>query len=477
MAYFAPPNKNEISATPSPTNAAHNAGLGKLHDSYIGLHGATGKPAEAYAAMKFFDSKTLLNLKPTFSVNTNALTITVQDKDGNALGVNNPGFVAQRHATLGDGGFNLRKLEANISLVVSAGSTLGHVANVLTPVFIYLIDNAGAQEVAVTNTYQGEVAIVSTTAEGGVGAADSATAIYSTTARANVPARLISVAWFKQAVAGNWVNLPTRLHVAPFMLSVPNDKELLRSVVRGLETAPNAVDAANDVDINPGSVLDSKGLEVMVLSSVLTKQIDTAWAVGNNQGGMLTGAVANDTWYGLWLIGRSDTGVVDAGWDPSFTTPTLPANYDRSRLIAVTRRKTAANWDWTQDGDWFKWVTAVTVLSSGTATVNTGVTLTPAVPPIAKSFEAAASINFTGPDNVSQSNSCVIGIKGGVDYGTICSGGMKEWGSTSEMMVKGGSVVVPNTGTCNYRNAQSSTSTRSSSIDVLGFSIDRQEAP
>src|SRR5574341_26027 len=203
MPYAAAPNKNEISATPSQNNAVANAGFGKLWDYLTSLFGTTGKPDAAFAAMKLLDPKTLFNLKPTFSVAANVLTITLKDKDAVDLGVNNPGFVAQRHATLGDGGFNLRKLEANISLVISAGSTLGHVANFLLPIYIYLIDNAGVQELAASRSFFGESGIVTTTAEGGAGAADSATTMYSTTARASVPFRLISIAWFNQAVAGN----------------------------------------------------------------------------------------------------------------------------------------------------------------------------------------------------------------------------------------------------------------------------------
>jgi hypothetical protein len=71
----------------------------------------------------------------------------------------------------------------------------------------------------------------------------------------------------------------------------------------------------------------------MTLGSAITKQIDAAWAVGNNAGGMFTGAVAANTTYYLNLIRRSDTGVVDAGWDTSITAANKPANYDSYRVI------------------------------------------------------------------------------------------------------------------------------------------------
>jgi len=218
MGYFAPPAKNEVSATPSPTNAVAKAGVGKLWDYITGLLGATGQPAEAFAAMKLLDSRLLLNLKPTFAVAANALTITMKDKDAAALSADNPAFVAQRHATLGDGGHNLRKIVANYAMTVSSGSTLGHSSGFLCPIYIYAIDNAGAIEAAVAGTFQGEQGIVTTVAEGGAGAADNPDVMYSTTARANVPFRLVAIAWLTQAAAGTWVNLPTETKVPPFHL-------------------------------------------------------------------------------------------------------------------------------------------------------------------------------------------------------------------------------------------------------------------
>ena len=218
MAYFAPPAKNEISATPSPTNAVAKAGVGKLWDYLTGLLGATGQPAEAFAALKLLDPRLLTNLAPTFAVAGNALTITMKDKDGNAFSADNPAFVACRHATLANGGHLLRKITANFAMTISSGSTLGHASGFLCPIYIYAIDNAGAIEAAVAGTFQGEQGIVSTTAEGGAGAADNPDVMYSTTARANVPFRLVAIAWLTQAAAGTWVNLPTEVKVPPFHL-------------------------------------------------------------------------------------------------------------------------------------------------------------------------------------------------------------------------------------------------------------------
>ncbi len=105
----------------------------------------------------------------------------------------------------------------------------------------------------------------------------------------------------------------------------------------------NGTDAVNDIDIAAGEAASSDTAPVlMTLASALTKRLDAAWAVGSGNGGLDTGAVGNSTYY-IWLIQRSDTGVVDALYSLSATAPTMPASYDRKRLIGVVVRASAAN--------------------------------------------------------------------------------------------------------------------------------------
>lgn len=89
------------------------------------------------------------------------------------------------------------------------------------------------------------------------------------------------------------------------------------------------------VTIETGECRDSTDVEDIVLVSALSKDVGTAWAVGTDQGGLDTGAVAANTGYWYWLIKRSDTGVVDALFSLSATAPTMPTDYDRKRLIGA----------------------------------------------------------------------------------------------------------------------------------------------
>ncbi len=123
--------------------------------------------------------------------------------------------------------------------------------------------------------------------------------------------------------------------------------------IYGLAVSNNVTDATNDLDIAAGACRASPSSSVVAnidLSSALTKRLDAAWAVGSGNGGLDTGSIA-DTTYHVFLIRRSDTGVVDALFSASATSPTMPANYDSFRRIYSFRRISGAIWVIKQDGD------------------------------------------------------------------------------------------------------------------------------
>lgn len=108
-------------------------------------------------------------------------------------------------------------------------------------------------------------------------------------------------------------------------------------------TLSNAADADHDITVATGKCRDDDDTVNLVLASALTKQIDASWAVGTNQGGLDTGSVGNSTTYHVHLIRRSDTGVVDALFSTSATSPTMPTNYDQSRRIGAVITDGSAN--------------------------------------------------------------------------------------------------------------------------------------
>ena len=111
----------------------------------------------------------------------------------------------------------------------------------------------------------------------------------------------------------------------------------LTKAIYGFTYANNVADATNDIDIAAGGAMDATGA-YWITGAALTKRSDAAWVVGTGQGGLDDiGSAGNNDFY-IWVIARSDTGVVDYLFSLSSTAPTMPANYDFKRLIGWFKR-------------------------------------------------------------------------------------------------------------------------------------------
>jgi hypothetical protein len=132
---------------------------------------------------------------------------------GNALTISASSLTLDfRSTTLGSGTVTtVTGTPAN--LVISSGSTLGTVNAVQSDIVVLAINNAGTIELAAVNLAGGtrldEANLITTTAEGGAGAADSSTVIYSTTARTSVAYRVLGIIRSTQATAGTWATAPS----------------------------------------------------------------------------------------------------------------------------------------------------------------------------------------------------------------------------------------------------------------------------
>lgn len=156
----------------------------------------------------------LQNFGLTSSTASNILTITLTDGAGATPSVTNPVKVGFRSPTIGSGLSNVVSVVSSLGMTLSSGSTLGHSSTVEDSIFVYLLYYNGAAEMAVSSTLYPEFALYSTVAEGGAGAADSRSVIYSVTARANVPMRLVGRLTITQATAGEWVTLPSQIQTS-----------------------------------------------------------------------------------------------------------------------------------------------------------------------------------------------------------------------------------------------------------------------
>lgn len=140
----------------------------------------------------------------TASVAANALTLTL-----------NPTTLSFRATPLTSGTVNNRSIGSPVSLVISSGSTLGTANATQSRIALLAIDNAGTVELAAVNLAGGnnldETTLITTVAEGGAGAADSANVIYSATARTSVPFRVVGYVESTQATAGTWATAPSTI--------------------------------------------------------------------------------------------------------------------------------------------------------------------------------------------------------------------------------------------------------------------------
>jgi hypothetical protein len=153
----------------------------------------------------------LKNYTLTASVGASALTISLKSKAGTNPSSTDPSVFGFRSTTATNGTYSVVQATAATSVTVSSGSTLGHASGVASYIYVYVINNAGTVELAVSTTNYGDNKIISTTAEGGAGAADSASVIYSTTSRSNVAARLIGRMISTQTTAGTWAAVPSEI--------------------------------------------------------------------------------------------------------------------------------------------------------------------------------------------------------------------------------------------------------------------------
>jgi hypothetical protein len=174
------------------------------------------------------------------------------------------------------------------------------------------------------------------------------------------------------------------------------DSPTLKGYIYGC-TLSNAADAANDITVSIGQATDEGGAAVIDLTGAITKRLDATWAVGDNQGGLNTGAEAVSTWYEVHLIKRVDTNVVDVMFTTTANRATLPTNYTLQRRIGWIRNDGAsAILPFTQVDDHFTLTTQVNDVAASVTTTAAAVALTAPPNSIARfraGVESTTSVN------------------------------------------------------------------------------------
>lgn len=128
-----------------------------------------------------------------------------------------------------------------------------------------------------------------------------------------------------------------------------------RGYIDGFKTQ-HAADTDHDITVRPGACRDDSDSDTITTATYFIKRIDASWSEGGALGGM-RGTLSANTWYHMYLIKRSDTGVVDMMFNASSPDDAgLPTSYDYKRRIGSVRTDSSSNiYEYIQDGDWFYW--------------------------------------------------------------------------------------------------------------------------
>ncbi|MCK4822903.1 hypothetical protein KA005_44485, partial [bacterium] len=118
-----------------------------------------------------------------------------------------------RDATLTNGSIITVAIDTALSLVIPLDATLGTISAIQSRLILLAMNNAGTAELAIVNQSGGnnldETTLISTTAIDAT--SDSATVIYSETARSNVSFRVVGYIESTQTVAGTWDTSPSTI--------------------------------------------------------------------------------------------------------------------------------------------------------------------------------------------------------------------------------------------------------------------------
>ena len=118
-----------------------------------------------------------------------------------------------------------------------------------------------------------------------------------------------------------------------------------------------------------GAANDVASGGIMVLTSGQQKST-ASWSVGGSgQGGLDTGSIAASTWYHVFIIKRTDTGVTDVLFSLDPASPTMPASYTLKRRVGSIKTDVNSLWTaFTQTYDKFIWATSFPDVTAGSMT-------------------------------------------------------------------------------------------------------------
>lgn len=169
----------------------------------------------AFLSKAIGSANLLGNFTLVASVASNNLTITVKTKAGTDPTSTDYCTIGFRDSTATSGGYNIRTITSALSIVVPNGATLGHSSAFEANVGVYLIDNAGTVDLAVSGFHSAanNDGSLRTTIAISAGSTSGGT-VYSNSAYTLKPIRFVGRVTVTEATAGVWATAPSLVEVA-----------------------------------------------------------------------------------------------------------------------------------------------------------------------------------------------------------------------------------------------------------------------
>lgn len=181
------------------------------------------------------------NLGLSTSVASNALTINLLQADGSSnAGSQNPIHVPQRSSTLTTGSVTGRTVTASLSIVVPSGASLGQTSAVNQYVWVYVLDDAGTEDLCVSGvTLFNPATTTSVTAI--TSGATSGSTMYCGSAHTGAKAFTIAGRLLvNETTAGTWASNATDIQVKPVIVATRTEpvSTTLSSLFSAVTTPP-----------------------------------------------------------------------------------------------------------------------------------------------------------------------------------------------------------------------------------------------
>jgi hypothetical protein len=234
--------------------------------------------------------------------------------------------------------------------------------------------------------------------------------------------------------------------------------------------------AAKNNAATPNTKLDLSADELQLKDANGNVKVVTGVAVTIDFGttganGIDTGAQGASTWYYGWVVAKEDGTVAGLG-SASSSAPTMPSGYTYKALVSAARSNGSTQFiKYRQFGNRVKYENVQQVVTGGTATTETTVSVTGNIPPIAPAMEVLARAQLGRSAAASANIDLYLRVVTGVSYSFSTVGLTSDGVSSYSASVNTVHSELPNIGNAFIYLFSASTGSPVVDIYITGFTL------